>query len=127
MRFQLVMSNLKTNIFKTSTTFHGTTIVYHVLEIIDSMNIEIGFLGFTTMNKIVGATTVNKDYALPMLHVVNDLEHMWGQESSEGMQGNKWVNFRWVNRLLGGIEKEGFFKKGNCHILFRNIFRNGHK
>jgi hypothetical protein len=43
------------------------------------------------------------------------------------MLGNKWVNWRWVSRLLGGIGKGGFFNKENCHILFRNIFGNGHK
>jgi hypothetical protein len=31
------------------------------------------------------------------------------------------------HRLLGSIRKGGLFNKGNCHIFFRNIFRNGHK
>jgi hypothetical protein len=121
------MSNLKTNNFTTPTTFHGPTIGYHDLKIIDSMNIAIGFLGNATMNKIVGTTTVNKDDDLPVLNVANELENLLGREANEGMQGNEWVNFRWVSRLLGGIEKGGFFNKGNCHILFRNIFENGHK
>jgi hypothetical protein len=96
MRFQVVMSNLKTYIFTMTTTFHGPTIGYHDLKIIESMNIEIGFLGNATMNKIVGATTVNKDDDIPMLNIVNELEGLWRREASEGMQGNEWVNFRWV-------------------------------
>jgi hypothetical protein len=122
MIFQLVMSNLKTNIFTPPTTFHGPTIGYHALKIIDSTNIAIDFLGNVMMNKIVGSTNVNKDDDLPMLNLANELECLGCREASEGMQVNKWVNFRWVSRLLGGIGKGGFFNKGNYHILFRNIF-----
>jgi hypothetical protein len=43
------------------------------------------------------------------------------------MQGNKGLNFRWVSRLLGGIRKGEFFNKSYYHILFGNIFENGHK
>jgi hypothetical protein len=121
------MSNLKMDIFTTPTTFHGPTIGYHDLKIIDKMNIAIGFLGNVTMNKNVGPTTINKDDDLYVLNVSNELECLWGQEASEGMQGNKWVNVRWVSRLMGGIRKGGFFNQGNYHILFRNIFENGHK
>jgi hypothetical protein len=81
-------------IFTTPTTFHGPTIGYHDLKIIDSMNIEISFLGNATMNKIVGATTVNKDYELPIVNITNELEGLWRREASEGMQGNDWFNFR---------------------------------
>jgi hypothetical protein len=102
MRFQLVMSNLKMDIFTMPTTFHGPTIVYHDLKMIDSPNIAIGFLGNATMNKIVGATTVNKDDEILVLNVVNDIEHLWGREASEGMQV-----YKWVSRLLGGIRKGG--------------------
>jgi hypothetical protein len=116
------MSNLKTNIFTTPTTFHGPTIGSHDLKIIDSTNITIGFLGNATMNKIVGATTANKDDDFPMLNISNELEGLWSKEASEGMQGNEWVNFRWVDRLLGSIGKRGLFNKGNCHILFKKIF-----
>jgi hypothetical protein len=59
MRFQVVISNLNMYIFTTPTTFHGPTIGYHDLKIIDNKNITIGFLGNVTMNKIMGATTVN--------------------------------------------------------------------
>jgi hypothetical protein len=72
------MSNLKTNTFTTPTTFHGPTIGYHDLKIINNTNIAIGFLGNATMNKIVGATTVNKDDDIPMLNVANELERLWG-------------------------------------------------
>jgi hypothetical protein len=43
------------------------------------------------------------------------------------MKGNKWVNFRWVSKILGGIGKGGFLNKGNYHILFRNILKYVHK
>jgi hypothetical protein len=120
------MSNLKTHILKNPTTFHGPTIGYHVLKIIDSTNIEIGFLGNVTMNKIVGATIVNKDDDLLMLNIANELEGLWSRESNEGMQGNEWFNFRWVSGLLGSIGKGGIFNKCNFHIFFRNFFGNGH-
>jgi hypothetical protein len=86
------MSNLKIDIFTPPTTFHGPTIGYHDLKIIDKTNIAIGFLGNATMNKIVVATTVNKDDDLLVLNVANELEHLGGREASEGMQGNKWVS-----------------------------------
>jgi hypothetical protein len=43
------------------------------------------------------------------------------------IQGDEWVNFRWVNGILGSIRKGRLFNKGNYHIFFKNIFRNGHK
>jgi hypothetical protein len=109
------------------TTFHGPSIGYHDLKIIDNTNIAIGFLGNVTMNKIVGATTVNKDDDLPILNISNELEGLWRREANEGMQGNEWFNFRWVSGLLGSIRKGGLFNKWNCHIFIRNIFKNGHK
>jgi hypothetical protein len=75
MRFQVVMSNLKKKIFTMPTTFHGPTIGYYDLKIIDSMNITIGFLGNATMNKIVGAITANKDDDLHMLNIANECYH----------------------------------------------------
>jgi hypothetical protein len=68
------MSNLKTYIFTMPTKFHGPTIGYHDLKIIDNTNISIGFLGNATMNKIVGATIVNKNDDLPILNIDNELE-----------------------------------------------------
>jgi hypothetical protein len=127
MRFQVVISKLKTYIFTTPTTFHGPTIGYHDLKIINSSDIAIGFLDNVTMNKIVGATTINKDDDLHILNIANEIEGLWRREASEGMQGNEWFNFRWVNELLGGIRKGGLFNKWNCHIFIENIFRNGHK
>jgi hypothetical protein len=38
------------------------------------MNIAIGFLGNATMDKIVGATTVNQDDDLSILNIANELE-----------------------------------------------------
>jgi hypothetical protein len=74
MRFQVVLSNLKTHIFTIPTTFHGPTIGYHDLKVIDNTNIAIGFLGNATMDKIMGATIVNKDDDFMILNIANDLE-----------------------------------------------------
>jgi hypothetical protein len=101
MRFQVVMSNLKMYIFTTPTTFHGPTIGYHDLKVIDNTDIAIGFLGNAMMDKIVGATTVNQDDDLPILNIANELEGLGSRETSESMQGNEWFNFRWVSGLLG--------------------------
>jgi len=105
MRFQMVLSHLKTYIFTMPTTFHGPTIVYHDLKIIDGTNIAIGFLGNATMNKILGATTMNKDDDFSMLNIANEIDGLWRRESNEGMQGNEWVNFSSVYRLLYSIGK----------------------
>jgi hypothetical protein len=90
------------------------------------MNIAIGFLGNVMMNKIVGATIVNKDDDLPILNIANDIEGLWSREASEGIQGNEWFNFKWVSEILGSIRKGGIFHKWNCNIFIGNIFRNGH-
>jgi hypothetical protein len=52
-------------------TFHGITIGNHDLEIIDYTNIAISFLVNATMNKIMGASTINKNDDLPMLDISN--------------------------------------------------------
>ena len=60
---------METHIFTMPSTFHGPSIGNHDLEIIDSTDIEISFLG--KMNKIMGASTINKNDDLPMLDVTN--------------------------------------------------------
>jgi hypothetical protein len=65
---------LNTYIFTTPTIFHGTTISYHYLKIFDDMNITIDYLGNVAMNKIMGASTVNKDDSFPMLNIANEIE-----------------------------------------------------
>jgi hypothetical protein len=52
-------------------TFHGPTIGNHDLKVVDCSDIEISFLGNAAMNKIMGASTVNKDDDLLMLNVTN--------------------------------------------------------
>ena len=83
MRFEVVVTNLVTHIFKTSSTFHGATIGNHELEIIDCMDIAMSFLGNVAMNKIMGASTINKNDDLPMLNVTNYLEGLGRREASE--------------------------------------------
>jgi hypothetical protein len=38
------------------------------------------------VNKIMGASTINKDDEFPMLNIANELEGLWSREASEGMQ-----------------------------------------
>jgi hypothetical protein len=71
MRFQLVLTNLSVYIFTTPSTFHGTPILNHVLEIINWTNITIDFLGNATMNKIVGAATINENHGFSVVNVAN--------------------------------------------------------
>jgi hypothetical protein len=60
--------------------------VIHDLKIDEKTYIEIYFLGNATMNKIMGVSTINKDYAFPILNVANDIEGLGSRETSEGVQ-----------------------------------------
>jgi hypothetical protein len=71
MGFQVVVTNLEMHIFTMPSTFHGTTIGNHDLEIIDSMDVAISFLGNAVVNKIMGATTINQNDDLLMLDVTD--------------------------------------------------------
>jgi hypothetical protein len=67
----MVVTNLEMHIFTMPSTLHGPTIGNHDLEIIDCTDIEISFLGNAVMNKIMGASTINKNDDLPMLDITN--------------------------------------------------------
>jgi hypothetical protein len=71
MGFQVVVTNLEMHIFTTPSTFYGTTIGDHDLEIIDGMDVEMSFLGNAVMNKIMGVSTINHNDDLPMLDVTD--------------------------------------------------------
>jgi hypothetical protein len=83
MRFEVVVTNLETHIFKRLSTFHGATIDNHDLEIIDDMDVAISFLGNTTMNKIMDASTINQNDDLCMLDLTDELEGLGSREASE--------------------------------------------
>jgi hypothetical protein len=51
------------------TTFHGISIGNHDLKIVDNMTIATNFPCNVMVNKIMGVSTVNKDYDFPMLNV----------------------------------------------------------
>jgi hypothetical protein len=59
MLFQVILTNLEVHIFIIPSTFLGTPIGNHDLEINNWMYIEIKFLGIATMNKSMGSSTVN--------------------------------------------------------------------
>jgi hypothetical protein len=67
----VVVTDLEMHIFTAPATFHRTTIGNHDLEIVDSMDVAIGFLGNAMMNKIVGATTINQNDDLSVLDVTD--------------------------------------------------------
>jgi hypothetical protein len=67
----VVVTDLETHIFTTPSTFHGTTIGNHNLEIFYGMDVAMSFLGNAVMNKIMGASTINQNDDLPMLDVTN--------------------------------------------------------
>jgi hypothetical protein len=89
----VVVTNLETHIFTIPSTFHGTTIGNHDLEIIDGMDVAMSFLGNATMNKIMGAATINQNDDLPMLDVTDYLEGLGSGEASESIEGNDWFYF----------------------------------
>jgi hypothetical protein len=53
------------------TMLHGPAIGNHDLKIIDDTYITLSFLGNAAMNKIMGASTINKIDDLPMLNLTN--------------------------------------------------------
>jgi hypothetical protein len=67
----VLVTDLETHIFTVLTTFHRTTIGNHDLEIANSMDVAMGFLGNAEMNKIVGAATINQNDDLSVLDVIN--------------------------------------------------------
>ena len=71
MGIQVVVTNLEMHIFTTPSTFHGTTIGNHDLEIIDGMDVSMSLLGNEAMNKIMGVSTINQNDDLPMLDVTD--------------------------------------------------------
>jgi hypothetical protein len=71
MGFEVVVTYLETHIFTSPSTFHRATIGNHDLEIINSMDIAVGFLGDAAMNKVVGAATINQDDDLSVLDITD--------------------------------------------------------
>jgi hypothetical protein len=71
MGFEVVVTYLETHIFTAPSTFHRATIGNHDLEIINSMDIAVGFLGDAAMNKVVGAATINQDDDLSVLDITD--------------------------------------------------------
>jgi hypothetical protein len=67
----VVVTYLEMHIFTMPSTFHGTTIDNHDLEIVDDMDATMSFLGNVAMNKVMDASTINQNDDLPMLDVTN--------------------------------------------------------
>ena len=88
MRFHAILTNLETHIFTIPPTFHEPTIGNHDLKIIDYTYIEISFFGNATMNKIMGASIINKSDYILIFNVDNYLEGLGSIKPSESIQGN---------------------------------------
>ena len=88
MIFHVVLTNLEMYIFTMLSTFHGSVIGNHDLKIIDNTDIAISFLGNVMMNKIMGASTINKNDDLPILDVANYFEGLGSREAHERIYGN---------------------------------------
>jgi hypothetical protein len=71
MGFEVVVTYLQTHIFTTPSTFHRATIGNHDLEIINNMDIAVGFLGDAAMSKVVGAAAINQDDDLSVLDITD--------------------------------------------------------
>jgi hypothetical protein len=71
MGFEVVVTYLETHIFTAPSTFHRAPIGNHDLEIINSMDIAVGFLGDVAMNKVVGAATINQDDDFSVLDITD--------------------------------------------------------
>ena len=67
----MVLTNLETDNFTMPPTFHGLSIGNHDLKFVDCSDITISFLGNVAMNKIMGASTINKNDDLLMLDLTN--------------------------------------------------------
>ena len=76
----MVVAYLETHIFTVPATFHRTTIGNHDLEIINSMDIAVGFLGDAAMNKVVRAATINQDDDLSVLDITDELESLGAEK-----------------------------------------------
>jgi hypothetical protein len=69
------------------------------------MVITISFLGNAAMNKIMGASTINKNDDIPMFNVTNYLEGLESREASERIQENDKFDFE---RVRGRGHVSGF-------------------
>jgi hypothetical protein len=81
----VVVTNLEMHIFTMPSAFHGPAIGNHDLKINYCTDITISFLGNVVMNKIIGASTINKNDALLMLDVANYVEGLGNREASESI------------------------------------------
>jgi hypothetical protein len=59
--FQRIITNLQAHIFTMTPTFHGTSISNHDLKVIDGMDIAMGLLRNSSMNKVMGVSTIDED------------------------------------------------------------------
>ena len=74
---------MEMQIFTMPSTFHGPAIGNNDLKMIDCTDITTSFLGNAMMNKIMGASTINKNDELSMLDVTNYLEGLGSREATK--------------------------------------------
>ena len=69
-------TQLKHHIFIMTTTFHRSSISNRDLEVVHSMDVTMGFLGYTSMNEVMGAITINYDNDFAIFVVSNQFEDL---------------------------------------------------
>jgi hypothetical protein len=72
--FQMIITHLEFDILATAPTLHRTTICDEDLKIRNWVDKAMELLNKPTMNKIMGATTINQHHNRPMFDVNLDLQ-----------------------------------------------------
>lgn len=85
-RFEVIIAHLKLNIFTIAFTFHGRPISDKDLEIRYHAHKIMNFLCFSIMDKVVCATTINKQHYLLMFNKTSDFESLGRRNVSPGME-----------------------------------------
>jgi hypothetical protein len=84
--FQGIMTHLKPQNF-TITIFHRTSIRNHDLEVFHNMDVVVGFFGYTLMNEVMGAISINEDNNFVMFEVYNQFQCLGRRDNNQGMHG----------------------------------------
>lgn len=69
MGFEVIVTQLEWHIFKASPTFNHPFINYHNLKLGNWVDIAMGFLFHSFVDKIVSATTINQSYNFAVLDI----------------------------------------------------------
>ena len=77
----MVITHLEFYILTMAPTLHSTTISDEDLKIINRVDKAMDLISDPTMNKIMGATTINQHHNWPMCDLALDFQCLWGQNT----------------------------------------------